>query len=33
LQILREEGFEVDEGEWTPEAGEAYVASRRKIVG
>ena len=32
-QILREEGFEVDEGEWTPQAAEAYVASRRKIVG
>lgn len=32
-QILREEGFEVDEGEWTAESAEAYVAARQRIVG
>ena len=33
FQVLREEGFEVDEGEWTPESAEAFFASRRAIVG
>jgi len=32
FQVLREEGFEVDEGEWTPESAAAFVASRREIV-
>lgn len=33
LQIFREEGFEVDDGEWTPKLAEAYLASRKYIVG
>jgi hypothetical protein len=33
FQVLREEGFEVDEGEWTPRSAEAFVTSRREIVG
>jgi hypothetical protein len=31
-QVLREEGFEVDEGEWTPASAEAFLTARRKIV-
>jgi hypothetical protein len=33
FQVLREEGLEVDEGEWTPATAEAYLASRKSIVG
>ncbi len=33
FQVLREEGFEVDEGEWTPASAEAFLSARRKIVG
>ena len=33
FEVLREEGLEVDEGEWTPDAAEAYLASRKSIVG
>jgi hypothetical protein len=32
-QILREEGFEVDEGEWTPESAEAFLDARRRAIG
>lgn len=33
FQLLREEGFEVDEGEWTPTSAQAYLSTRRKFVG
>ena len=33
FQVLREEGLDVDEGEWTPKSAEAFVAARREIVG
>jgi hypothetical protein len=32
-QILRDEGFEVDEGEWTPDSAERFLASRRRLIG
>lgn len=33
FQVLREEGFEVDEGEWTPASARAFLSARKKIVG
>lgn len=33
FQLLREEGLEVDEGEWTTDTAEAYLASRKSMVG
>ena len=33
FQVLREEGVEVDEGEWTRDTAEAYLASRKSLVG
>lgn len=33
FQVLREEGLEVDEGEWTPATAGAYLTSRKSIVG
>jgi hypothetical protein len=32
-QILREEGYEVDDGEWTPENASAYVDARARAFG
>jgi len=32
-QIFREEGYEVDEGEWTPENARAFVNARAKAIG
>jgi hypothetical protein len=32
-QLLRDEGFEVDAGEWTPESAERSLASRQRLVG
>jgi hypothetical protein len=31
--FLREDGFEVDEGEWTPESAEAFLDARKKAIG
>jgi hypothetical protein len=33
FQVFREEGLEVDNGEWTPDSADAYLTSRKKIVG
>lgn len=32
-EVFREEGFDVGEGEWTPESAQAYLETRQKIVG
>lgn len=33
FQLLRDEGFEVDEGEWTSESAERFLASRKRLIG
>jgi hypothetical protein len=32
-ELLRNEGLEVDEGEWTPDSAERFLASRLKLIG
>ena len=32
-ELLRNEGFEVDEGEWTPDSAGRFLASRLKLIG
>lgn len=32
-QLLRDEGFEVDEGEWTPESAARSLATRQRLIG
>jgi hypothetical protein len=32
-ELLRNEGFEVDDGEWTPDSAGRFLASRLKLIG
>ena len=32
-QVLRDEGFEVDEGEWTPDSARAFLEARHRLIG
>lgn len=32
-ELLRDDGFEVDDGEWTPESAVRSIASRQRLIG